>query len=153
MLKSALGTWTIQGENMQGRYDSHNDSERFPTTLVAIVTVALAVIIASVLILAYFSSNYGYYGYSWRGGMMGGWMGFPMLFMFPIALVILILIGYAIYRDIWWGGGCCGDHYRHHGHYWSDEERETAMEILKRRYANGEITREQFDQMRKDIVS
>ncbi len=67
--------------------------------------------------------------------------------MFPIGIIILIVIGYIIYRGFWWGG-CCGGHYGHR-HYGTDEERETAMEILRRRYANGEITREQFEQMKK----
>ena len=30
--------------------------------------------------------------------------------------------------------------------------RETPLEILKRRYAKGEITREQFEEMKKDIL-
>ena len=30
---------------------------------------------------------------------------------------------------------------------------ETPLEILKRRYAKGEITKEQFDQIKKDIES
>jgi putative membrane protein len=75
-------------------------------------------------------------------------MGFPMLFMFPIGIVILIVIAYVIYRGVWWGGGCCGGHY---GHYGSERERETAMEILRRRYVNGEITKEQFEQMKKEL--
>ena len=85
--------------------------------------------------------------------MMGGWMGFPMLFMFPIGIIILIVIVYVVFRGGWWGGGC-GGHYGHYSHYGyrSDEERETAMEILRRRYANGEISKEQFEQMKKDIV-
>ena len=29
---------------------------------------------------------------------------------------------------------------------------ETALDILKRRYARGEITKEQFDQMRRDVA-
>jgi putative membrane protein len=135
---------------MQRQYDSHDDRGRFPTTLVAIIAVALAVIIAVVLILSYFFSGYSSYGYGW-GGMMGG----SMLFMFPIGIIILIIIGYVIYRGVWWGGGCCGGHhghYEHYGHYGSDEERETAIEILRRRYARGEITKEQFEQMKKDIV-
>jgi putative membrane protein len=136
---------------MQRQYDSHDDRGRFPTTIVAIIAVALAVIIAVVLILSYFSSRYSYYGYGW-GGMMGGWMGFPMLIMFPIGIIILIIIGYVIYRGVWWGGGCSGGHYGHYAHYGSEEEKETAMEILRRRYARGEITKEQFEQMRKDIV-
>ena len=83
---------------------------------------------------------------------MGGWMGFPMLFMFPIGIVNLIVIVYVIYRGVGWGGGCCGGHYGHYGHYGSEEEKETAMEILRRRYAKGEITKEQFEQMKRDIL-
>ena len=84
---------------------------------------------------------------------MMGWMGFPKLFMLPIGLIILIVIAYVIYRGVWWGGGgCCGGHHGYYGHYKSDEERETAMEILRRRYVNGEISKEQFEQMKKDIV-
>jgi putative membrane protein len=137
---------------MQRQYDSHDNGERLPTTLLAIITVVLVVVIAMVLILAYFSPNYGYYGYGWGGGMMGGWMGFPMLFMLPIGLIILIVVAYVVFRGVWWGLGCCGGHYGYCGHYRSDEERETAMEILRRRYANGEISKEQFEQMKKDIV-
>jgi putative membrane protein len=70
-----------------------------------------------------------------------------MLFMIPIILIVLVVIGYVIWRGVGWGGGCCG------GHYASDEERETAMEILRRRYARGEITQQQFEQMKKDIIT
>lgn len=138
---------------MQKQYESYNDSGRFPTALVAVIAVALAVFIAVVLILLYFSSGPYYgspYGYGW-GGMMGGWMGFPMLFMIPIGIIILIIIGYVIYRGVWWGSGCCGGRYGYYGHYRSDEDRENAMEILRRRYARGEITKEQFEQMKKDV--
>jgi putative membrane protein len=148
---SYIDCWHVDsyGDKMQRQHDSHDDRGRFPTTLVAIVAVTLVVIVAVVLILSYFSSNYGYYGYGWGGGMMG----FPMLFMFPIGVIILIVIAYVIYRGVWWGGGC-GGHYGHYSHYGyrSNEERENAMEILRRRYANGEITKEQFEQMKKDIV-
>jgi putative membrane protein len=129
---------------MQSRYDSHEDRGRFSTVLIAIVGVAIAVVLILVLALSYFSSGYTY-GYPYGWGMMGGFMGFPLLFIFPIMLIVLVVIGYR------WGG-CCGGYYGHYGYYGSHEERETAMEILRRRYANGEITKEQFEQMKKDIV-
>jgi len=34
-----------------------------------------------------------------------------------------------------------------------DQKEETAIDILKKRYAKGELTKEQFDQMKKDLNS
>jgi putative membrane protein len=137
---------------MQRDYDSHVNRGKFPTVFVVIAAAVIAVIVIIIAVFAYFSSRNSYYGYGYYGGsgMMGGWMGFPMLFMIPIMLIVLVVIGYAIWRGFGWGGGCCGGHY---GHYASDEERETAMEILRRRYARGEITQEQFERMKKDIIT
>src|SRR3989304_1173332 len=140
---------------MQREYASHNDKGRFPTAIVAVVAVVIAVAVIIVAVFAYLSSRNSYYGNGYYGGygMMGGFGGFSMLFMIPIVLIVMVVIGYAIWRGFGWGGGCCGGrHYGHYGHYASDEERETAMEILGRRYAKGEITKEQFEQMKKDIV-
>ena len=85
--------------------------------------------------------------------MMGGFMGFPMLFMFPVMIIVLVAIGYVVYRGFRWGGCCGGPWGGYYGRYGSEEERETAMEILRRRYAKGEITKEQFEQMKKDIIT
>lgn len=137
---------------MQRDYDSHNDRGRFPTVFVAIAAAVIAVVVIIIAVFAYFSSRNSYNGYGYYGGagMMGGWMGFPMLFMIPIMLIVLVVIGYIIWRGFGWEGGCCGGH---SGHYASDEEGETAMEILRRRYAKGEITKEQYEQMKKDIIT
>jgi putative membrane protein len=135
---------------MQRDYDSHMNRGKFPTAFVAIAATVIAVVVIMIAVFAYFSSRNSYYGNGYYGGMMGGFGGFPMmLFMIPIGLIVLVIIGYAIWRGFGWGGGCCGSHY---GHYASNEERETAMEILRRRYAKGEITKEQFEQMKKDIA-
>ena len=121
------------------------DKGRFPTVFVPIVAVALAVVVMLVLVLSYFSSRYSYYGYPWGWRMMGGFMLFPMLFMFPIMMIVLFAIGYVVYRGFRWGG-CCGGTSGHFGHYDSDEKKETGMDLLRRRYAKGEITKEQFEQ-------
>ena len=118
---------------MQRNYDSHNDRGRFTTAIIAIVAVVVAVIIIM-----------------GGGGMMGafGMMGAGMLFTIPIGLIVLVIIGYAI----WHGFGWEGDHNGHHNRYASaDEDIGSAMEILRRRYAKGEITKEQFEQMKKDL--
>ena len=137
---------------MQRQHGSHDERGRFPTVFIAIAAVALAVMVVSVLVLSYFSSRYSYYGYPGGWGMMGGFMGFPMLFMFPIMIIVLVAIGYVVYHVFRWGG-CCGGPWGQSGHYGSEEEKETAMEILRRRYAKGEITKEQFEQMKKDIIT
>lgn len=80
---------------------------------------------------------------------MGGFGGIWMIFMIPITLIVLVIIGWVIWRGVNWGGGCCGGHSGHS--YASSGGTETAMETLRRRYANGEITREQFEQIKRDI--
>lgn len=76
------------------------------------------------------------------------------MWMFPaimriIMLVVLIVVLYLIFGR----GGFCVPWYgpaRYH-----DQERspESALEILKKRYAKGEITKEEFDRMKQDILS
>ena len=39
------------------------------------------------------------------------------------------------------------------GHRGEGKESDSALEILKKRYAKGEITKEEYEQMKKDIVS
>ena len=136
---------------MQRNYDSHNDRGRFPTAVIAIVATVIVVAVIIMAVFAYFSSINPYGGY--YGGMMGGgMMGGGMLFMIPIGLIVLFVIGYALWGGFGWGRGYGGDHYGHYSRYASaDGERGSAMEILQRRYAKGEITKEQFEQMKKDI--
>ena len=125
------------------------ERDRFPIIYVAIAAAVLVVVVIFAMILMY-SSRYSYY--SWGPGFMGGFMGWPMLIMFPLGIIVLIAFAYIVYRAFRWGGGCCGGPWGHNDHYYSNEEKETAMEILRRRYAKGEITKEQFDQMKKDLL-
>ena len=122
------------------------DRGKFPTAIIAIVAAVIAVAVILMAVFAYLSStnpNYGY-GNGYYGGMMGGFGGYSMIFMMPIGLIILVIIGYAIWRGFGWGGGC-----GHNGHYGGYDE--NAMEILQRRYARGEISKEQYEQMKKDL--
>ena len=125
--------------------------ERFPTSIIVVVAAVIAVAVILMAVFAYLSStnpNYGYNGY--YGGMMGGYGGIWMVLMMPIGLIVLVVIGYFIWRGLGWGGGCGGDHY---GHYSSYGEKENAMEILRQRYARGEISKDQYEQMKKDIIT
>ncbi|MGC8554072.1 MAG: SHOCT domain-containing protein [Candidatus Acidulodesulfobacterium sp.] len=54
-------------------------------------------------------------------------------------------------------GGCGGNlHNRHYHdddrHYTKENRSESAMDILNKRYAKGEITKEEFERMKKDIA-
>jgi putative membrane protein len=123
----------------------------FPKSIIAIIAVVIAVAFIMMAVFAYFASRnfYGYDGY--YGGMMGGFGGIGMLFMIPIGLIVLVIIGYVIWRGVGWGGGCCGN--SHYGHYSEHGNAENAMEILRQRYARGEISKEQYEQTRKDLLS
>jgi len=79
----------------------------------------------------------------WHGG--GMWF-FPM-FMFVIMIILFFVFagrGRWGCRAPWWGS---------EGYSRKGEETDSALEILKKRYANGDITKEEFEQMKKDILS
>ena len=71
-----------------------------------------------------------------RGWMWGFGMGLGGLVMLAFWVALIVSVGLVI-RTL--GGGNRG---RWHG---------TPIDVLKRRYAAGEITREQYEQMRKDL--
>ena len=121
------------------------DKGRFPTVFVAIAAGVTAAVVISASVLLCFS-GYSHYPYCWGPGFMWGFMGFPMLMMFPIGIIMMIAVAYVVYRGFRWVG-CCGGAPIDHGHYdGADGKKESVMEILRRRYAEGEITKEQFEQ-------
>ncbi len=71
------------------------------------------------------------YGY---GMMGGGWWILGLIFWILIIIGIVLLIKY-----LWEHGGAGTEH-------------ESALEILKKRYAKGEISKEEFEEKKKDIV-
>ena len=75
------------------------------------------------------------YWYGW--GHMGG-PGWGGMFMWILFLIIAVLLVYVILR------GMKGDRSGTSFH-------ETPLDILKKRYARGEITREQFDEIKNDL--
>lgn len=80
-------------------------------------------------------------GYGWGNGfgMMGGVGGFIMMMLFGILLIGLIFL--LIFR----GNNSCGT-----GHHTSVQNN-NALEILKSRYAKGEIDTEEFNQRKKEL--
>ena len=74
----------------------------------------------------------------------GGFGGIGMIFVGLIWLAILVGI---VLLVVWLVRQF--SHSGYHGGHRADD----AMEILRQRYARGEITREQFEQMKKDLSS
>lgn len=100
--------------------------------------VILTILIVLPLIFSLVSGGQGY-GY----GMMGPWMmgGFGWMWLMPffwilvLGLIIWAIVA-AVSRPTESGG--------------SSED--SALEILKRRYARGEINKEEFEAKKKDLV-
>ena len=70
----------------------------------------------------------------------GPWGGFPWMWIFPLIFLIVMLI--LFFRR---GGSPMGGNHDVHG------KAESARELLDRRYARGEITREEYQQIKNDF--
>ncbi len=74
-------------------------------------------------------------------GMMGGgswvWMAFHMLFWVILIVGVFFFLFWLVKR----GKGDSGD-----------KREESAHEILKKRYARGEISREEFEEMKRELL-
>jgi putative membrane protein len=69
-----------------------------------------------------------------------GWFPFPWFFIFPVIFLIFFA-----FRWIWWGG------WGWRGGWYYRQYYDPALEILKERFARGELTKEQYEQMAKDL--
>ncbi|HEX6268298.1 MAG TPA: SHOCT domain-containing protein [Burkholderiales bacterium] len=78
----------------------------------------------------------------WNGfdGMGWGWIGLGMVHM--LLFWVLVILGIVVLVR-WLAGGPRED--------WPRGDAPRALDILKARYAKGELTREQFEQMKRDI--
>jgi putative membrane protein len=97
----------------------------------------LVIVIVFLIGITFISIFFG--GGMMGGGMMGGLMGFGGIFMFlPIVFIILLILT-LLDRD------CSSNNYPqpHPG--------EISLQILDNRYANGEITREEYLRIKNDL--
>lgn len=85
---------------------------------------------------------YGYYGGYYPYHMFEG----VFMIIFWVFLIVILL------RIILRSRGHMGWRGRHGWPGWQGPEHTSASEILKERYAKGEINKEQFEQMKKDIA-
>lgn len=79
--------------------------------------------------------------YFWWGGM---WI-MPIIMLIVFVIVLYLIFGRGGFRPPWW--------YESERDHNRGENPETPLDILRRRYANGEINKEQFEQMKKDILN
>ena len=91
------------------------------------------------------SNGVGFMPMMWMMGgggnpMMGGWNGFGILGWIPMLLfwILLILGVIALIRYL--------------GRSGQQQENKTPLEILKERYAGGEINKKEFEEMKKDLA-
>jgi putative membrane protein len=74
-----------------------------------------------------------FHGWVWNGGMWFGWIFWLVI----IGLIVWLLINQSS-RNI--------------SRNYINPHIESPQDIIKKRYAKGEITKEQFEQMKKDLV-
>src|SRR3990170_3621330 len=106
------------------------------------IASAIGVVVLIVALFGFFGG--GMMGF---GGMMGGsygpgfgwWGGGLMMLFWPLVIGGIVLLGVWLFQ----GGGSARP--------MGSGRDETALHILKQRYASGEITKEQFQQMRRDL--
>jgi putative membrane protein len=108
------------------------------------VVLVISLVVLGILLLGLLGG--GMMGYGW-----GGWMGPGMMGGFGLGWGILMLIFWAavvggivllVLRLAGQNPATAPD---------GSRAEDRALEILRERYARGEITKEQFDQMRKDL--
>jgi putative membrane protein len=82
-------------------------------------------------------------------GWMMGWGGWMIPWGWILIVILVVILIYALAGQ--------GRQRPSEPSSRSDEERklalETPLDILKKRYARGEISREDFEQMKKDLLS
>lgn len=71
----------------------------------------------------------------------GWWFPFPWFFI----IIPVIFLAFFAFRWIFWGCWGWG------GRWYYNEYNDRAFEILKERFARGEITKEQFERMARDL--
>lgn len=76
----------------------------------------------------------------------GPYYGWPL---FPFGFFLFLIGIFFVFRLAFWGWGWGRGYYRGSRGYSGPD----ALEIVRRRYARGEITKEQYEQMRSDLRS
>jgi putative membrane protein len=104
----------------------------------------LIVLLLASSLLSPFVSSRGLGGYRYGWGMMGGF-GLPMMGMMGLGMILfwVFILGGVVWLVQTLARGT--------GNRSISPQGESAFDILRRRYSRGEITKEQFDGMKRDL--
>ncbi|MBF8268008.1 MAG: hypothetical protein HW388_1516 [Dehalococcoidia bacterium] len=109
-------------------------------TALVIGGVAIAILLGVSLL---WGGSSGWQGGGWGmmgPGMMGGFgMGFGVVFMVLVMWAMMAMMG----------GGMQHGGYDHDSH---SDRPDSALEVLKRRYARGDIGKEEYEEKKRDLV-
>ncbi len=83
------------------------------------------------------------------------YFGWGPMWFFPMVIPIILLVAmvFCLYFISGRGGLRPPWHYPDRFYGQGGQESESALEILKKQYARGEITKEEFEQIRRDILT
>ncbi len=105
--------------------------------------IAVLLLVSSSVGLLGWGRGIGGYGWGIGPGMMGGF-GFPMMGMMGFGMILFWVL---VIGGVVWFAQSLG---RSSG-TGSTPSTESPLDILKRRYSLGEINKEQFEQMKRDL--
>jgi putative membrane protein len=111
---------------------------------IGVAVLVILGLVSSLLIPFGYGRGFGGYGWGMMGpGMMGGFGGFGFPFMGGIWMILfwVLIIGGVVWlvQSLSRGTGSNG------------QPSASFLDILKQRYAKGEITKEQFEQMKHNL--
>lgn len=93
---------------------------------------------------------YNGYGYGPVMGWGGTWIApvFAILFLIVVIICIVALVRWIVGggHRLWWR-----DYYRRDGFGRPHDAGHAALDVLKERYAKGEIDKQKFEEMKKDL--
>lgn len=139
MLKSDPAKASVRRrKQMQQNYGEGHYARRWFIGIVAVIVLVAALALIGAVFTHYFypTATTPYYGYPFYG-----W------FFFPFGFIIFFFVIFFVARLIFWPMGWWGGRRRYSYRYGYGDSRE----ILRRRYAMGEITKDQYDQMMRDL--
>lgn len=113
-----------------------NQSQKKALAIGGVIAAALFVLTAALLLWWWQSGGYGMMG----PGMMGG---FSTAFLMPILWIVVL--GFII-----WAVAAASNRPDESGG--ATHKGESPMDIIKRRYAEGEIGKEEYEEKKKDLI-